>query len=163
MINGPNSSQRSECLFQLANGDSSIGLDITGVSFRKKFYNGEEDSISFTLPDIGNQNVLIRVQGPALSAVLGSTPVLSDPVLGLYRGTSTVAYNDNWWTASNKAAIITATSSIGLPPFPNNNANSNDAAMLVNLAPGTYEISIWGGLLGSQTDGEMMIEVYIAP
>ncbi len=109
----------------------------------------------------GTRKLLIRAAGPALSA-LGVTGVLPNPTLSLVRnGTpaTTVATNDNWGTpvgtnAASAATLTAAFAQAGAFAFP---AGSNDAALLVDLAPGNYSVQVNGA---ANTSGVAIVEVY---
>jgi hypothetical protein len=68
-----------------------------------------------------------------------------------------VASNDNWSSLSTfllPADIVAATSSVGEFPF---SAGSRDAALLLNLEPGSYTAQVSG--VGNTT-GVALVEVY---
>jgi hypothetical protein len=109
----------------------------------------------------GNKNLLIRGVGPALANPVGR---LADPKLTLLNGSLVaIGSNDDWGTpqtvaggpapasaAAITAAIAAVTASPGFSP------GSKDAAMLVNLAPGTYT-AVLEGVGGS--GGQAQLEV----
>ena len=77
----------------------------------------------------GPKLVLIRALGPSLSSQGVTEPVLADPLVRLFHGTTQLAENDNWQTNSNVSNIIATT----IPP-----QNGKEAAILVRLEAGTY-------------------------
>ena len=95
--------------------------------------------------------VVIRAAGPALTA-LGVEGAIADPVLNILEGTTTRAGNDNWETAC-KDAVTAASSQAGAFPFA---AGSKDAAIVVDLPPGTYTIQVSGV---ANTTGIALVEV----
>lgn len=96
----------------------------------------------------GPKLVLIRALGPSLSAGGVTEPVLADPVIRLFRGSTQIAENDNWKTGSNASNIIATT----IPP-----QNDKEAAILVRLEAGSYTAVINGAGGGT---GIALVEVY---
>lgn len=102
------------------------------------------------------RRVLVRAVGPTL-ATFGVTGTLADPVLTVFRGSATLASNDNWQDQSNAAAVATAALASGAFALP---AGSRDAALLLTLDPGAYTFRIAGA--GNST-GIALVEVYAVP
>ena len=100
------------------------------------------------------KRLLIRAAGPAL-AQFGVAGSLSDPQLEIKSGGVTVLTNDNWSSdAVNAAAVRAAATSVAAFPFAE---GSRDAAVVVNLPPGSTSILVTG--VGGAT-GEAIVEVY---
>ncbi|GAB5559223.1 MAG: hypothetical protein SynsKO_08700 [Synoicihabitans sp.] len=106
------------------------------------------------------QRVLIRGVGPTLAdyQVPGTLP---NPELRLFRvanGVSTLLQSNQDWMAAANAAEITSTSSAvgGFALSP----GAGDAALLVDLAPGSYTVELAGVDDGT---GVGLIEVYRVP
>jgi hypothetical protein len=111
----------------------------------------------FVLSGSQTRRLLIRGIGPALGA-LGVTNALVDPIL-LLRDSSgtTLASNDNWETNDNAAAVREAAVTLGafaLAP------GSRDAALLIDLPPGSYTVQLGGGDGGTGTG---LLEIYELP
>ncbi len=102
------------------------------------------------------KRVLVRAAGPALAA-FGVSGVLARPVLTLFAGATTFATNSGWSTAPDAPAIAEATAQTGAFAF---GATSLDAALVINLAPGTYTAQVNG--LGG-TAGIVLLEIYELP
>jgi len=105
-------------------------------------------------PGTGSRRLLMRAAGPALAgfAVPGANP---DPALAVLDGQGrTLAANDNWDTANTGGVLASAFTQGGAFPFP---SGSKDAALLVDLAPGNYSITV-NGVAGAA--GLALIEVY---
>ena len=102
------------------------------------------------------KRVLIRAVGPTLST-FGVTGVLADPTLTVFRGSTTIASNDNWQEQTNGPALATAAVSAGAFALP---AGSKDSALLLTLEPGAYTFRIAGA--GTST-GVALVEVYAVP
>jgi hypothetical protein len=77
---------------------------------------------------------------------------LVDPKVELYRGDVKISENDNW--ASSLAATFGAVGAFGL------DAGSRDAALLADLAPGSYTVWVRGADGGT---GEALVELYEVP
>lgn len=103
----------------------------------------------------GNKRLLIRAVGPALAA-FGVTGTLPDPKLELYApgGTTPLEVNDNW---GGVGAIATLAQQVGAFAFPG--ADSKDAALIANRAPGAYTVQISGATAES---GIALAEIYDA-
>jgi uncharacterized protein (DUF1800 family) len=96
------------------------------------------------------KQVLIRGIGPTL-AEYGVAGVLADPELRLYDANNQlVATNDNW--AAEASSSFGTVGAFALP------VGSQDAAMVMTLAPGVYSVHASG--LGVGASGQGMIEIY---
>jgi len=148
-----------------ATSDPTTSVDATNLSVRRKFINGSRDRMTFTLAEGPSRQVIVTARGPSLAGLIGSLPYLSDPVIALHRGDQRLAYNDDWHAQTEPGVsaldIANAVGVAGLNPFAG--SSSKDAAILVTLPPGTYTVSLWGGLLGPQTDGEVVLAVTLVP
>lgn len=164
-INGPDLPDAREFLFEWVNGDTTTDVDAKNVSVRRTFINGHKDILAFTIPLGTTQQVLIQARGPSLAGLVGSLPVLTDPIIALYQGETRLAYNDDWWsnTSATRQQIVAALAATGAQPFGTNNSNTKDAALLVTLGPGEYSVSLWGYLVKPQTNGEVVTSVNLVP
>jgi hypothetical protein len=113
---------------------------------------------TFVVEGARPKTLLIRGVGPSL-VNLGIQDGVSNPVLTLKRSDDTVLETNSAWGADSlkKAAIITATAAANV--FALNNG-SNDAALLVNLDPGTYVVDLRAN---SGTGGLALLEVIEIP
>jgi len=107
----------------------------------------------FTISGSESKRILVRGVGPTL-ANLGVSGTLADPKLDVIRqgAASPLASSDDW-----DAALAPAFSSVGafsLTP------GSKDAALVLNLPPGSYTAQISG--VGNST-GVAIVEVYEVP
>jgi hypothetical protein len=121
---------------------------------------GSTLTVGFTVAG-GPKNVLVRGLGPTLSAV-GVAGILTDPQLTLFRhaGGSTVALmsNNDWSTATNKNALLSATTRLTGLPFISD--PSRDCAVLPALNfDGGYSVQIAGA---DASSGLALVEVYDA-
>ena len=105
------------------------------------------------------KKVLVRAVGPTLAAApFNVAGVLADPILRLVRADNLVVReNDNWESGNDAALVIDASVRVGAFPLA---SGSNDAAILINLPPGTYNAQASGA---GTTTGVALIEVYEVP
>jgi len=115
----------------------------------------EEVVPGFVVEGTKSRNVLIRAIGPGLTQ-FGVGGALPDPTLTLNRivgGVATViGTNDNW--DSSLAKTFADAGAFGIT------AGSADAALQVNLLPGSYTVTVKGK---TGTSGQVIVEVYEAP
>jgi hypothetical protein len=102
------------------------------------------------------KKVLVRAIGPTL-ANWGVSNVLSDPILTIKSGNTTVRENDNWEIGNDPALIAEATVKLGLTALP---SGSKDAAILMTLPPGLYTAVVSGA---NGATGIALVEVYDVP
>lgn len=125
---------------------------LINVSARTQVGTGDNILITgFAVGGSTSARLLIRAVGPGLTA-FGLGGALTDPKLEIYSGATKVSENDNW--SAGDAAAFTSVGAFNLP------ANSRDAAIIVNLAPGTYTAQVSG--VGATT-GVALVEVYQLP
>jgi hypothetical protein len=101
------------------------------------------------------RRLLFRAVGPGL-AELGVAGPLADPVMKVLRGDDVIAQNDNWGDQPGAAALTPAMAAVGAFPL---RAGSRDAALLLDLPPGSYTVQVSGA--GGAT-GVALVEVYEA-
>jgi subtilisin family serine protease/outer membrane protein assembly factor BamB len=131
------------------------GARLVNVSARAEVGTGGGILIAgFAISGNVPKRVLIRAAGPALGT-FGVTGVLANPRVDLYRGATLLQGNDDWGGA---AALTEAFAAVGAFQFPG--AGSQDAALLVELAPGSYTAQVSGA--GAST-GVALIEIYELP
>ena len=96
--------------------------------------------VGFTIDGTLSKTLLIRAPGRQL--IQGFAPatsgILVDPTIGVSSSNGLVAYNDDW---ADNAAVIAAAAQVGAPPF---QIFTVDAAMVVELAPGSYTAQLAG-------------------
>lgn len=96
-------------------------------------------------------NVLVRGIGPGLS-LFGVAPVLGDPRVQLFQGSTVLAANND--LTAEAAAAAASVGAFALP------AGSRDAALVFTLQPGAYTAILSGG---ETTPGVALLEVYELP
>lgn len=142
-------------LLEVYDGDTSAAARLVNVSTRAFVGTGEQVLIpGFVVSGQGTMKILIRAVGPGLAA-FGVSGTLADPQMTLFRGTTTVASNDNWSSAANATDIATAATNSGAFALA---GGSRDAALLVELAAGAYTVSVAG--VGA-TNGTALVELYV--
>lgn len=107
-------------------------------------------------PGDGRRQILVRAAGPALAG-FGVPGALADPVIAIVNNANPnvqVASNDDWGAGTNVASLNSAFTQSGAFAFA---AGSKDAAVITDLAPGSYSIQVSG--VGEST-GLALVEVY---
>ncbi len=136
--------------------DAGLGGEgrLINLSARNRVGTGADILIAgFFVAGTGEQRLLVRAVGPALSA-FGVTGVLADPRLELFDANAVkVAENDNW-----DPALAATGATVGAFPL---TPGSRDSALLVTLAAGRSYSAQVSGVGG--TAGEALIEVYEIP
>lgn len=127
---------------------------LINLAVLKQINPGSILTTGFVISGSTAKTVLVRAIGPGLTP-LGVGGAMADPRLELFAGSAVVAANDNWGGATHLTA---AGSAVGA--FAIGNLLSNDAMLLVTLAPGSYTVQLTG-VAGSS--GQALIEVYEVP
>ncbi len=143
-------------IYDTALPSSSTGPRLTNVSARSEVGTGAEVLVAgFVIGGTGTKSLLIRGIGPAL-ATFGVQGTLADPQLTLFQSvddvSTQIATNDDW-DAGPVAPVAAQVGAFAI------SAGSLDAALLVDLAPGTYTVQLSGVANGT---GVGLIEVYDA-
>lgn len=112
--------------------------------------------LGFVIQGEGPATVLLRAVGPSLKGQ-GVDAVLADPVLWLHNPTQKVMGNDNWGSAVNQPLLAETMAKVGAFALPD---GSKDAALLVQLMPGAYSMTVTGADGGT---GVALLEVYLVP
>ncbi len=144
-------------LLEIYDADTASVATLVNASTRA--FVGSGDSVlipGLVVSGGGTVKLLLRVIGPTLSA-FNVPGVLADPQLTLYSGSTAIASNDNWSSASNATEIVTATTQAGTFALA---SGSKDAVLLVSLSAGAYTAIVSG--VGNTT-GTALIEIYVVP
>lgn len=100
--------------------------------------------------------VLVRAVGPGLAG-FGVGDTMADPYLTLYKGRTPIYFNGDWSMRPDQAEIAAAAQRAGAFPLA---AGSKDAALLVQLPPGSYTAQVEPE---SGSAGNVLLEVYRVP
>jgi sugar lactone lactonase YvrE len=109
----------------------------------------------FVIGGSGSETLLIRADGPALTA-FGVTGALAQPSMTLTSQATgaTLATNTGWGTNTNPAQIASVAAQVGAFGLASGSA---DCAVIVTLQPGAYTVQVSG--VGNTT-GVALAEVY---
>lgn len=141
-------------IYDASDAYTDLSLRFTNLSARTRVGIGGDILIAgFALAGSTAKTLLIRAIGPSLAS-FGVSGFLADPQLEVYRGTNSVAENDNW---PGSADIQSAAASVGAFFLP---IGSKDAALIVTLPAGAYSAQVRGA---NGTTGVALIEVYELP
>ncbi len=101
------------------------------------------------------RKVLVRAIGPTLAAApFNVAGTVADPQLALYTGATQIGANDNWGGTAALSAAFAQVGAFGL------SSTSKDAALVAELQPGSYTVTVSG--VGGTT-GVALVEVYEVP
>jgi hypothetical protein len=139
--------QTSAGTFTVNTFKSSLFNRMANISTRAMVGTGQGQLIGGFIITGGPKLVLIRALGPSLAA-FGVSPVLDNPAVELFSGSTSLASNDDWKTNTNAAQIVAS----GIPP-----KNDLESALLLRLEPGAYTTVVTG--VGGST-GIALVEVY---
>ena len=138
-------------VYDASNSDTS-----TVVNASTRAFVGTGDNVlipGFVISGTGSLQLLIRAVGPGLTN-FGVSGVLADPTITLFRGTTALATNDNWSSASNAAGMASAATAVGAFAL---TTGSKDAVILTSLPAGSYTAVVSG--VGNTT-GTALVELY---
>jgi len=142
-------------LLEIYDGDTTSPATLVNASTRA--FVGTGDSVlipGLVIAGSGTMKLLVRVVGPTL-ALFNVPGALADPQVTLYSGSTAIASNDNWSSASNATDIAAATAQAGTFALA---SGSKDAVLLVSLAAGAYTAVVSGV---GDTTGTALIEIYV--
>lgn len=129
--------------------DASAGLtgDLVNLSTRGRVASGDDVMIGgLIIGGVESKRLLFRGMGPSL--IIPGSPSLNDPELLLFdAGGQLLDSNDNWMTATNWDEI----EATQLVPM------DNEAAMLLDLDPGSYTIHLRSV---NEQSGVGLVEIY---
>jgi hypothetical protein len=126
---------------------------LTNVSAKTVVAAGASATVGFMISGSTPQRVLVRAIGPSLS-VFGVPHPLTAPRLEIFSGDTRVAsVSKAWQGASDVTQAAARVGAFSIQP------ESNDAALVITLAPGNYTV-----VVKSPTDtdaGDVLLEVYV--
>ncbi|MEZ5274839.1 MAG: hypothetical protein R3F07_00500 [Opitutaceae bacterium] len=143
---------------EIFEGDFTTHTILTNLSARANVGLGENVLIpGFVVGGCNPQTFLVRAIGPGL-VPYGVQDTLTDPIITLRSANSTIlARNEKWSDADNYKKIASVSQTIGAFALAN---DSQDAAILISLAPGAYTAVVSGA---HGTVGTALVEVYAVP
>ncbi|MEZ5278004.1 MAG: hypothetical protein R3F07_16605 [Opitutaceae bacterium] len=107
---------------------------LANISVRGFLPTGDSVQIGgFVLEGTGARSVIARGIGPSIAS--SQLQAISDPLLTLFRGKTSLFVNDNWEDSSNLNSLTQRSQEVGAFAL---TAGFPDAAMLVDLDPGAY-------------------------
>ena len=139
--------QTSAGTFTVNTFKSSLIHHMANISTRGLVGTGQGQLIGGFIITGGPKLVMVRAMGPSLAA-FGVSPVLANPSVQLFSGSTLLASNDDWKTNTNAAQIIAT----GIPP-----TDDLESALLVRLEPGAYTTVVSGA---GDTTGIALVEIY---
>lgn len=128
---------------------------ITNLSTRGQIGVGETLIAGFAVTGDVRKKVLIRAVGPTLAG-FGLTGLLADPRIDVIAGGAVIANNNDWTESASVGQVMATAPVVGAFPL---DPNSRDAALVLQLAPGSYTVQVSGA--GSST-GTVLLEIYDA-
>jgi hypothetical protein len=160
VVGGGNGTALAEVYEVLQNNEPAGARRLVNVSARGLVSPTDPFIAGFVITGTGPQRVLIRGIGPRLGAapfnVAGTLP---NPQLSLFRGSTVIKSNDNWFQDPDATLIRDAAVRAGAFALA---ANSLDAALLLYLEPGAYtaQVSPPPNANAANATGLAMIEIY---
>lgn len=146
-------------LVEVYDSERESTLRFVNVSARALVGTGDQILIvGFAVTGNVAKSLLVRAVGPTLGG-FGVTGVLADPQLVVeeLNTRALIAPNDDWGSYGGAAALTEIFVRCGAFPLV---PNSKDAALRVNLDPGTYSVRVVGA---NNTTGAVLVEIYEVP
>lgn len=128
---------------------NSLAYRMANISTRGLVGPGQGQLIGGFIITGGPKMVLIRALGPSMVS-LGVSPVVANPSLQLFAGSTLLATNDDWKRNANAAQIVAS----GLAP-----KDDFESALLLHLEPGAYTTVVRAA---DATPAIALVEVYEA-
>lgn len=120
---------------------------LVNISTRVTLASGQTHTSGFVVGGKVMRRILLRAIGPTLGS-FGVANALPTPVVTVYNNQTPLFSNSGWAGNTTLAAIFPRVGAFALP------SNSRDAAMTVDLNPGSYTVQVGGG------SGEVLLEIY---
>lgn len=162
IIGGGNGTTIAEVYEVLENNEAPGARRLVNVSARGLVAPGAPLIAGFAITGTAPQRVLVRGIGPTLAGPPFNVPgALANPVLTLFRGTTALKANDDWFRDPDAVPIRDASARAGAFAL---GASSLDAAMVLFLEPGSYTVQVSGppNVAGAAATGIALVEVYEA-
>lgn len=161
VVGGGNGTALVEVYEVLQNNEAAGARRLVNVSARGLVAPTAPFIAGFVISGSGPQRVLIRGIGPGLEA-FDVNGTLRNPQLALFRGSTAIKSNDDWFRDPDAALIREAAARAGGFPL---GPNSLDAALLLYLEPGSYTVQVSAppNANAANATGLAMIEIYESP
>jgi len=134
---------------------STVNSRIMNISTRGQVGVNDPLIAGFVITGDQRKRLLIRAVGPTLTS-FGMTGALSDPRIEVLFGSTVIATNNDWTETSVLSQVTTTSPVVGAFPL---NADSKDAALVLQLNPGAYTVQVRGA---AGTSGTALVEIYDA-
>lgn len=134
---------------------STVNSRIMNISTRGQVGANDPLIAGFVITGDQRKRLLIRAVGPTLTS-FGMTGALADPRIEVLFGSTVIATNNDWTETSVLSQVTTTSPVVGAFPL---NANSKDAALVLQLNPGAYTVQVRGA---AGTSGTALVEIYDA-
>jgi hypothetical protein len=158
-------------IFSTGNVASPQAQAFSNISTLARLASGTDALVSgFVVSGNTSRTVLVRAVGPSLSQ-FGVGDALANPALSIYQNGKLIAANSGW--ANGVVTTLNTAGDGAVDPITRLNAafdrsgafrlidpSSNDAAILLTLAPGSYTIQVKSKI---ETAGSALLEVYDVP
>ena len=162
VVGGGNGTALAEVYEVLQNNEVAGTRRLVNVSARGLVSPAAPFIAGFVVTGSSPQRVLLRGIGPRLStAPFNLSGVLANPQLALFRGSTVIKSNDDWFRDADATLIRDASTRAGAFAL---GATSLDAAILVFLEPGAYTAQIRppANANAANSTGLALIEIYDA-
>jgi hypothetical protein len=142
----------------LSPGEAPGAIRLANLSARSPVVPDAPLIAGFVINGTAPQRVLIRGIGPGLAG-FGVAGALANPTLTLFRGSTAIKTDDDWFRDADAALIRNAAANTGAFAL---GATSLDASLLLYLDPGAYtaQVSASGTTNGT---GIALVEIYESP
>ncbi|MBI5689716.1 MAG: hypothetical protein HZC55_06425 [Verrucomicrobia bacterium] len=142
-------------LVEIYDAETTSGSRLVNLSARARVGADAETFIAgFVVAGGERRRMLVRGIGPSLGA-FGVADALEDPQLEVFRGSTSVGYNDDWMASANQVQVAKVAQGAGTFALA---AAAADAALVLPGARGAYTAHVTPS--GAGRTGTALIEVY---
>ena len=141
-------------LLEVYDTNSAISPNLINLSTKSYVSSANTFTVGFVIGGTGGLQLLLRGIGPTLTQYSVQNALLK-PTLTLYQNSNVLMSNSGWSNSANSSEIQTKASQVGAFALP---IGSADSAILVNLAPGAYTLSLTSS---DGNSGTGLLEIYL--